>query len=192
MDGASLEYLTPFFDLGCITRIKLAGLIPEEYSSILSYLAKPQILGRLATRTTPWARTTTWGQERAQNNRATIRHVAETWPLPGFCEIALQTMGEYVSRAVMEFVKGRSSSRTAIGDGSTAPGWSSAARVPARLKRVELGWEDDPFPKHDFYRSVPSDVEAWPRALLELLEILDDEAQVFWSGKRISKTGIMD
>lgn len=95
-------------------------------------------------------------------------------------------------KAVREFVKRRSSSTVGIGHISSASVRSSAAQVPARLKRVEFGGEDDTLSGTDFHRALPDDVEAWSSTLLGLFETLDEEVQVFWFGRRISKAGVMD
>ncbi|KAG8974553.1 hypothetical protein FRC05_007185 [Tulasnella sp. 425] len=181
-----LQRVNPLFNLKCINRIKLGNVwSSDKYNELFSYLAKPQVPRSSATTAS------TTNQEPGDNRVSgpAMQNVAETWPVPGLCELAVPSSGDHALRAAMKFVKARwPSSGVGLGRNRAASGRSPATRVPARLKRVEFGREGDTFPEN----ALPSDVKAWPRALRDLLETLDEDVQVFWWGKRISKTGTMD
>ncbi|KAG8974550.1 hypothetical protein FRC05_007182 [Tulasnella sp. 425] len=184
-----LNHMNPLLNLGCITRIKLTSMTSYDYDEVLSYLAEPLVPP------SPAMTLTTTSQEPAGNSGsgAAMQHLTETlsWPFPGLCELALQRSDEDVLRAVMEFVKGRSSSRVGLGHNRAVAGGSRAAQVPARLKRVELDEQGDTSPKCECRICLRSGLEAWQRALLDLLETLDEDAQVFWFGRRIMDSVLM-
>ncbi|KAG8974554.1 hypothetical protein FRC05_007186 [Tulasnella sp. 425] len=183
---ALLQRVDRLLSLGCINRIKLGNLwSSDEYDELFSYLAEPQVPPSSATMAT------TTSQEPGDNSESgpAMQNVAETWPVPGLCELAVRSSEDHVLRAAMALVKSRwPSSGVGLGHNRATSVRSPATRVPARLKRVEFGEEGDTFPEN----ALPSDVTAWPRALRDLLETLDEGVQVFWWGKRISKTGTMD
>ncbi|KAG8896225.1 hypothetical protein FRC01_011941, partial [Tulasnella sp. 417] len=89
-------------------------------------------------------------------------HNASVWPLPGLHELVFTTPEDCVLRAVIDLVKGRS------GDSIVA----GALGRPERLKRIEF---------LSAFEEVRWDL------LFELLDVLDDDAEVLWLGKRVYK-----
>ncbi|KAG8974551.1 hypothetical protein FRC05_007183 [Tulasnella sp. 425] len=185
-----LQRVNPLLNLKCINRIKVGYVWSfDDYNELFSYLAEPQVPRSSATTAS------TTSQEPGDNGGSgpAMQNVAETWPVPGLCELAIQSSEDRVLRGAMALVKARwPPSGVGLGPNPAASVRSPATRVLARLKRIELGEEGDTSPESECRRCLPGSVEAWPKALLDLLEFLDEDVQVFWFGKRISKAGIMD
>ncbi|KAG8913988.1 hypothetical protein FRC00_001129 [Tulasnella sp. 408] len=103
---------------------------------------------------------------------------ATDWPFPGLCELVLKGLDADETNALIHAIKHRS------GDGPQVKG----LEVPARLKRIEFiqdGGEPSQGGRPDIVNAPHNAV--W--SLLGILEVLDDDAEMFWSGKRVAKAG---
>lgn len=156
----SFEQLAPVFGLQCISRIEIDGLSAREQSSFFWYLSGPEGLEQ-PSRVKDYD---------ASDNPGPKRQTTGVWPFPRVSELVLKRKGAQAMRALLDAIKRRS------GDGVTAgvPG------MPARLERIEFVEGDEPTERGNDYLDAE-------RLVLEILDALDDDAELWWRGKRISK-----
>ncbi|KAG8898344.1 hypothetical protein FRC00_002941 [Tulasnella sp. 408] len=98
------------------------------------------------------------------------------WPFPGLCAMVLKGLDADETNALIHAIKCRS------GDGPLVKG----LEIPARLKRIEFiqdGVEPSQGGRPDLVNAPHNAV--W--SLQGILEVLEDDAESFWNGKRISK-----
>ncbi|KAG8913986.1 hypothetical protein FRC00_001127, partial [Tulasnella sp. 408] len=160
--------LAPLSDCQRISRIEFHGFDASELASLLQYLSgredpdqPPKVVDNAHS----------GGSEQPGSKRQTTR----VWPFPRVSELVLEGMDADAMRALLGAIKSRS------GDGATA----GAPGMPARLKRVEL--DDDEELGWGLEENQGVDAHEAERLLLEILDALDDDAELIWKGKRFSK-----
>ncbi|KAG8913789.1 hypothetical protein FRC01_004379, partial [Tulasnella sp. 417] len=156
------------FNLECITRLKTTRLPTEQQILLLSYLSRPEHPDDAATKN---------GDQFPVPGA--YQHTPDPWVLPGLCDLVVKGRREDVVEAVIEVAKGRL-------------GGSATGRGPACLKRIEFVDEHEETIGNGESDSKLRLVETRWNLLPKLLDILGDDAKVFWGGKRVSKTGVMD
>ncbi|KAG8920703.1 hypothetical protein FRC01_000634, partial [Tulasnella sp. 417] len=159
---------TGIFNLECITRLKTTRVPNDQQTLLLQYLSRPEHPDGAATKN---------GDQFAVPGA--YQHTPDPWVFPGLCDLVVKAMREDVVEAAIEVAKGRS-------------GGSATGRGPARLKRIEFVDEHDKAIGNGETCSMVRLAEAQRNLLPKLLDILGDDAKVFWGGKRVSKTGVMD
>ncbi|KAG8949067.1 hypothetical protein FRC00_008307 [Tulasnella sp. 408] len=168
-----LNYLTPISDLTCITRIKMTGLSLEAHIIILSYLTRPQITG--TSRPMRMSIFEPIETDTTQNGAMTAL------PFPGLCELIITSQEDDVVNAAIKLATSRSSSGT-----------TAVPEPIARLNRVEFGEVNQALSPKVVHCSVPCITESQLKLFLELMEILDEDAEVVWCGERLSRAGVKD
>ncbi|KAG8901548.1 hypothetical protein FRC00_006379 [Tulasnella sp. 408] len=160
--------LAPVSDCQRISRIEFYGFDAWELASLLLYLSgreDPDQPSKVVNNDH------SSGSEQPGSKMQTTR----VWPFPRVSELVLEGVDADAMRALLGAIKSRS------GDGSTAgtPG------MPARLKRVEL--DDDEVLGWGLEDNQGVDAHEAEQLLLEILDALDDDAELIWKGKRIFK-----
>ncbi|KAG8915381.1 hypothetical protein FRC01_003682, partial [Tulasnella sp. 417] len=167
-----LENLAPILSLQHIARIKTTSIrCGRPRKALLSYLSKPQ---------PPIQNSVTAGSPPGAQN-----HRRKTWSLPNLRELVMEVpVYDEEWKMVIEVVKGRSGKHILC----NGPG------EPAGLKRIEFTY------KSDDVRTMYEDpreyslhfTESEWKSLLQLVEVMDDDAEFFWRGLRISGKGELD
>ncbi|KAG8920701.1 hypothetical protein FRC01_000632 [Tulasnella sp. 417] len=174
IDIPPIEIDSPSFtgiaDLECINKIKAVRLPPEELLSLLSYLSQsehPDYPTRIAN---------------CSSDPGAHEDTTRLWPFPGLSKLMVKGMREDVLKAVIEVVKSRWSGAVTGGE----------LKGRARLKRIEFVDRCDEVIRSEEPLLASETKKAQRDLLLELLRGLGEDAKVFWGGKRVTKTALMD
>ncbi|KAG8920200.1 hypothetical protein FRC01_000878 [Tulasnella sp. 417] len=163
-----LKNLAPILSLQCITRIKTTSIqCRPPLKALISYISKPEPV--------------TTGSPLGPEHDGAKNHRTKAWSLPNLRELAMEVpMYDEEWKRAIEVVKGRSGQRI--------------LEEPARLKRIEFTYKSDDartiYEDPREYSLHFTDSE-WKR-LSQLVEVMDDDAEFFWRGLRISGNGEVD
>ncbi|KAG8907790.1 hypothetical protein FRC01_007578, partial [Tulasnella sp. 417] len=155
------EYIDSILSLRCITLIKTAQLRSRMQAKLLSYLSEPHALDRH-----PIA----WPELTGANGMETRE--ANVIPFPCLRTIVLNGTEDYALIEAADFVQYRSQQETKTG----------ALGRQTRLKRIKFVGK-----RRVNVLPSPETEEACRNLILEMLGAMDDEAEVFWRGKRTYK-----
>ncbi|KIO32993.1 hypothetical protein M407DRAFT_4224 [Tulasnella calospora MUT 4182] len=155
------SFLASILDLRCITKIKMARLRLHEQAAVLSYLSECG---------TPAQQMPTTASPELTGNGAALGRGVNVRPFPGLRNLVVNGSKDDALKNVIDFIRSRS------GDGTVA----GAPGAPARLKRIEFVDESP--------EAVPHPKEACWDLLTELLDVMDNDAEVCWHGECIFKT----
>ncbi|KAG8920199.1 hypothetical protein FRC01_000877 [Tulasnella sp. 417] len=175
-DNIDFRNLAPIFSLQCITKIKATSFHHSRpLMDLISYLSKPQ------SRIHP---SVTTRSALSSDNGGAENDPSKAWSVPNLRELVMEVPKyDEVWKAVIDLVEGRS--------GEHIP--SEVLGNPAHLKRIEFMDKSDDV--SIMYKDAREDgiglhleKGEWKR-LVQLLEFMDDDAELFWRGLRISGNG---
>lgn len=162
--------LAPVSDFQCISRMKISRFSALELASLFQYLSGLEDPDQPSNAVYMYNYDSAGSEQPGSKKQTTW-----VWPFPCVSELVLEGMDARAMRALLGAIKSRS------GDGATAgtPG------MPARLKRIEFVDDEDPSWRENNNQGV--DAHEAEGLLLEILDALDDTAELIWKGKRIFK-----
>lgn len=159
------RYLAPVSDFQCISRTEFNRLSAWGLASLFQYLSGLEDPDRPSKVVDNYD---SGGSEHPGSKTG-------VWPFPRVSELVLEGMGADAMRALLGAIR----SRSVVGATAGTSG------MPARFKRIEFVDDEDPSWRERNDQRV--DAREEERLLLEILDALDDDAELIWKGKRLSK-----
>ncbi|KAG8908701.1 hypothetical protein FRC01_007282 [Tulasnella sp. 417] len=171
---SGFDYLASVFDLGCITKIKTTHLCSIRQAALFSYLS------RNGAPAEPMPTTAT---QELTGDPGAGTHKANPSPFPCLRDLVVNGRKNDALKDVIDFVRSRADDGTVSG----VPGTS------ARLKRIEFVDASLETIQSSLVPSlVPHPEEASWDLLAELLDVMDNDGEVYWHGQRVVKAGIVE